>query len=88
MSSLKMHMAISKKIKDELNYSDIFLLGVILPDIIKLILEDRKVSHFENNGIIDLNRFISKQNNLDNELVLGYYAHLIEDKIWDELYLK
>lgn len=87
MSSLKMHMAISKKIKDELNYSDIFLLGAILPDIIKLLLGDRKISHFEKDGIIDLNRFINMQNNIDNELVLGYYAHLIEDKIWYELYM-
>lgn len=87
MSSFKMHIAISKKIKEELNYSNMFLLGAILPDIIKLIIGDRKVTHFEEHGIIDLNKFINNQNDLENELVLGYYAHLIEDKIWYESYM-
>lgn len=88
MSSLKMHIAISKKIKEEFNLSNIFLLGAILPDIIKLIIGNRKATHFEKQGIIDLDEFISKQKNLENELVLGYYAHLIEDKIWYELYMR
>ena len=66
MSSLKMHMAISQKIKDEFNYSNMFLLGAILPDIIKLIIKNRKISHFEKDGIIDLDKYMSKQNNLDN----------------------
>ena len=57
-----------------------------MPDIIKLIIGNRKSTHFEKQGIIDLDEFISKQKNLENELVLGYYAHLIEDKIWYELY--
>ena len=87
MSSFKMHIAISKKIKEELNYTNMFLVGSILPDIIKLILGDRKASHFEENGIIDLNKFIDKQNNLESELFLGYYSHLIEDKIWYESYM-
>lgn len=88
MSSLKMHIAISMKIKEEFNYSNIFLLGAILPDIIKLIIGNRKITHFEKQEIIDLDEFINKQKNLENELVLGYYAHLIEDKIWYELYMR
>ena len=88
MSSLKMHIAISKKIKEEFNYSNIFLLGAILPDIIKLIIGNRKITHFEKQEIIDLDEFIKKQKNLENELVMGYYAHLIEDKIWYELYMR
>ena len=88
MSSLKMHIAISKKIKEEFNYSNIFLLGAILLDIIKLIIGNRKITHFEKKEIIDLDEFISKQKNFENELVLGYYAHLIEDKIWYELYMR
>jgi len=87
MSSLKMHIAISKKIKDEFNYSNIFLLGAILPDIIKLIIGNRELTHFEKKGIVDLNEFISKQNDFKSELVLGYYAHLIQDKIWYESYM-
>ena len=61
MSSLKIHIAISKKIKEEFNYSNIFLLGAILPDIIKLIIGNRETTHFEKQGIIDLDEFISKQ---------------------------
>ena len=87
MSSLKMHIAISKKIKDELDYSNLFLVGSILPDIIKLILGERTSSHFEFNNNIDLDKYILAQNNLSNELILGYYAHLIEDKIWFESYM-
>lgn len=88
MSSLKMHIAISKKIKEDFNLSSIFLLGAILPDIIKLIIGNKETTHFEKQGIIDLDEFISKQKNLENEFVLGYYAHLIEDKIWYELYMR
>lgn len=88
MSSLKMRIAISKKIQEDFNLSSIFLLGAILPDIIKLIIGNRETTHFEKQGIIDLDEFISKQKNLENELVLGYYAHLIEDKIWYELYMR
>lgn len=87
MSSLKMHIAISKKVKEELKYSDLFIVGSILPDIIKLILKERTSSHFEINETIDLDKYLLTQDNLKNELVLGYYAHLIEDKIWFESYV-
>ncbi|MGN1384099.1 MAG: hypothetical protein ACI4XD_02260 [Clostridia bacterium] len=87
MSSLKMHIAISKKIKDELCYSNLFLVGSILPDIIKLILGEKTSSHFEINNNIDLDKYILAQDNLKDELILGYYAHLIEDKIWFESYM-
>lgn len=86
MSSLKMHMAISKKVKEELQLGDLFLVGSILPDVLKLILHERKLSHFEIDQNIDLNKFLLLQDNF-NEIVLGYYAHLIEDKIWFELYM-
>ena len=86
MSSLKMHIAISKKVKEELQLGDLFLVGSILPDVLKLILHERKLSHFEIDQNIDLNKFLLLQDNF-NEIVLGYYAHLIEDKIWFELYM-
>ena len=87
MSSFKMHVAISEKVRSELNYSNLFILGSVLPDIIKLIVKDRTSTHFENNNSIDLEKYILAQDNLKNELVVGYYAHLIEDKIWFESYL-
>ena len=33
MSSFKMHVAISEKVRSELNYSNLFILGSVLPDI-------------------------------------------------------
>ena len=44
MSSLKMHIAISEEIRKQFNLSNDFLLGAILPDIIKL--PDNNVSPF------------------------------------------
>lgn len=87
MSSLKMHIAISKKVKEELQLGDLFLVGSILPDTIKLILHERTSSHFEIDKNIDLDKFLLLQDNLKSELILGYYAHLIEDKIWFEIYM-
>lgn len=90
MSSLKMHIAISEKVKRELNYSNLFILGAVLPDVFKLIVNERTErtsTHFEINKFIDLDKYLSAQDDLTNELTLGYYAHLIEDKIWLESYI-
>ena len=32
-------------------------------------------------------KFKKMQTNINSDLVLGYYAHLIEDKIWFESYM-
>lgn len=90
MSSFKMHVAISEKVRRKLNYSNLFILGSVLPDIFKSIIKEeteRTSSHFEVNKVIDLEKYISAQDDLTNELILGYYAHLIEDKIWMESYI-
>lgn len=87
MSSLKMHIAISEEIRKQFNLSNDFLLGAILPDIIKLLRKERITSHFEIDNQVDLEKFKKMQTNINSDLVLGYYAHLIEDKIWFESYM-
>lgn len=88
MSSLKMHIAISLQIQKHFNFSDAFLLGAILPDMFKTILNDKAITHFLINDCIVLEDFINSQNTIEDELILGYYAHLIEDNIWYEEYMK
>ena len=88
MSSLKMHIAISLQIQKHFNFSDAFLLGTILPDMFKTILKDKAITHFLIDDCIVLEDFINSQNTIEDELILGYYAHLIEDNIWYEEYMK
>ena len=75
MSSLKMHIAISLQIQKYFNFSDTFLVGVVLPDMFKIILRDKKLTHFLIDDSIDLADFVNTQNNIEDELVLGYFAH-------------
>ena len=77
MSSLKMHIAISEEIRKQFNLSNDFLLGAILPDIIKLLRKERITSHFEIDNQVDLEKFKKMQTNINSDLVLGYYACLL-----------
>ena len=92
MSSLKAHLAISKKLQKEYFFSDVFLLGTILPDMLKIILKENKVrdSHFEEyeNGMFlpNIDKFCEKYKN-KNELILGYLIHLVQDRIWFKEYI-
>ena len=71
MSSLKMHLAISEEVRKELNLSDDFILGSVLPDIIKMIIKDRKKTHFEDiEDIVNLDKFLRLQNKLNDEVVI------------------
>ena len=71
MISLKMHLAISEEVRKELNLSDDFILGSVLPDIIKMIIKDRKKTHFEDiEDIVNLDKFLRLQNKLNDEVVL------------------
>lgn len=71
MSSLKMHLAISEEVRKELNLSDDFILGSVLPDIIKMIIKDRKKTHFEDiEDIVNLDKFLRLQNKLNDEVIL------------------
>lgn len=94
MSSIIMHIYISQKVQEELNLSNKFLAGSILPDMIKIKTKNRDETHYikeYSDGmkrLPDLDRFLEEnKGNLNNEIVLGYYAHLIEDRIWFDTYI-
>lgn len=94
MSSIIMHIYISQKVQKELNLSNRFLAGSILPDMIKIMTHKRDETHYikeYNNGmkrLPDLDSFLEdKKDELKDEAILGYYAHLIEDRIWFDTYI-
>ncbi len=98
MSSIILHICASNIVKEELNLSDNFLAGSVLPDLKKMIGIDRNITHYlkytiDENGEVmhlpDLDSFIKDNTfNLSDEKVLGCYAHLIEDKIWFEKFVR
>ena len=85
MGSLIMHIAASKIVKEKYNLSNKFMAGCIMPDIYAKCGIDRDETHFINSSdsnIPNISAFIRKyENELNNEIILGYLAHLIEDKI-------
>ncbi len=94
MSSIIMHLYISQKVQNELNLSNEFLAGSILPDMIKIKTQKRDETHYikeYNDGkkrLPDLDKFINNnKDKLKDEITIGYYAHLIEDKIWFDKYV-
>lgn len=97
MASIITHICISNIVKEELGMSDKFLVGSVLPDLKKLAGMDRDLTHYlrysvEENGNVmhlpDLDKYLSENTfKLLDFKTLGYYAHLIEDKIWFEKFI-
>jgi len=91
-----MHLYISQIVQKELNLSNKFLAGSILPDMIKIMTKNRDETHYIKEykcegklvRLPDLERFLSEnKDKLQDEITLGYYAHLIEDRIWFDAYI-
>ena len=96
MGSYVMHLCISNIVKKKLNLGNGFLYGSILPDIIKKKKSgSRQSSHFlverYLNGskmcLPDIKEAVERIKFEDNEIKLGYIAHLIEDYIWFSEYI-
>ena len=95
MSSIIIHLCISEIIKQKNNFSDEFLVGAIAPDIYKKYNSNRDSTHYitiiNNNGKIkklpDIEAFLEKNKDEKSEFLLGYLAHLIEDRIWFDKYV-
>ncbi|WP_088225202.1 zinc dependent phospholipase C family protein [Desulfosporosinus sp. FKB] len=93
MGSRIMHISIATKVcaKVELNKNR-FLLGSIAPDAYLPSKQFKMISHFANKGngpSIDSNAFLDKYNNcLNDSFYLGYYCHLLSDKLWFSKYHK
>jgi hypothetical protein len=82
-----MHLIIAKRIAECLSIKDkvAFLLGGIAPDAVS----PKDVSHFFVGDVQDYSRsvdykgFLDKYRSLvDDDYILGYYAHLIADHVW------
>ena len=91
MASSVIHMCVAKKINETLKIKDenMLLLGSIAPDISKHLGESKTRSHFfDDNGNVDMNRFLEKyRNKLNNPFMLGYYIHLYTDYLWEKYFL-
>lgn len=84
MSSLIMHVCISNIIKQKYDYGYEFLLGSIMPDILKNSGEDKNKVHYrtkDNYNLYEIDKFVKKNMLTEKtEYNLGYLAHLIQDK--------
>lgn len=88
MASAIIHFAVAKRVNEKLkrNEKD-FLLGSIAPDAAKIMGVERSQTHFVdkdvNLSVPVLEKFYSLYKDyLDNDFELGYYVHLITDKLW------
>lgn len=95
MSSLLAHIAASDILKKQYSLGNEFLYGSILPDIYKKIDKyDRSTTHYivkteDGKRLPDLEKFqedfiIGKEKNI---LILGYFSHLVQDRIWFSEYV-
>ena len=90
MASYIMHMCVSDIVKRKLNLTDKFIYGSVLPDILKEITSDRDTTHYieqitidgNNRKLPNIQKAIKEVDIKDNEIRLGYIAHLVEDYIW------
>ena len=91
MASTLIHMVVGQKIGDKINKkSDLYKIGVIAPDLSKIIGESRKISHFidTDEGEPNINRFLNKYGkHLKDDFVLGYYVHIYTDYLWTKYFI-
>lgn len=96
MGSLIMHLCIAKKLKEKYKFSDKFVIGELMPDLLKLAGKDKDKTHyleevFENSGVKRLPNVLKyeqdNEQNLKDEKILGYISHLVQDKIWFDKYI-
>lgn len=93
MASIMIHLAIAKKVKDyfAVKKEKDYYLGAIAPDISKQIGESKDKSHFLINttdNIPNIILFIKRYPTFKyNSFNLGYYTHLMTDKLWIEEFL-
>ena len=81
MPSHKIHICVGEKIKEKYKFSDLFLLGCVIPD---LCTTTHFKSHFKiTHSDYDINKFINKYN-LDNEILIGYLVHLLTDVYYND----
>ena len=87
MPSIAAHMAVAKKVGENLNiYNEDFIRGNLLPDL----YEDKTASHYKKQGTFFLIPDMELAENsldLNNYQDLGYYVHLLVDLYYLEDFL-
>ena len=90
MGSIMMHLCISELYRKKHNLGERFIIGSILPDIYKKTIMSKNESHYIKDVILnneiarlpDIDGYIKMHKDNNDELTIGYLAHLIEDYVW------
>lgn len=93
MPTHKIHLAISKRINNEIKMDqDSIMLGSVLPDI--CLEKDHSISHFQVGekdieGLANPEKFVQKyKKELSNPVMIGYLIHILTDKFYNEYIFK
>lgn len=86
MASIMIHICVAKKVNEYLKLPEKKLyLGTLAPDLSKELNDSRNLSHFYDGETIDIDKFIDKYKyKLWDPYIMGYFIHLVTDKIWEE----
>lgn len=96
MGSLIMHVCVSEIIRKKYSFSDKFLFGALMPDMLKSTGESKDKTHYikdvvESSGVKKLPDILgfekANEKILKQEETMGYLCHLIQDKIWFDKYI-
>lgn len=96
MGSLIMHLCVANKLKEKYKFSDKFVIGELMPDLLKLAGKDKNTTHYiepviEESGVKNLPNVLryeqDNRDNINDEKILGYVAHLVQDKVWFDKYI-
>jgi len=96
MPSWSVHLAVAKEVNKKLNLNkDLFYYGNLIPDVDKGTIINRYTAHFYDNipfpscpkeKMINISKFLNTyKNELNNDLILGYYSHLLTDTYFNNV---
>lgn len=96
MGSLIMHLCVANELKKKYKFSDRFIVGELMPDLLKMAGKEKNKTHYlqeviEDSGVKTLPNVLKYEEenveNIKDEKVLGYMSHLVQDKVWYDKYI-
>lgn len=96
MGSLIMHLCVASELKKKYKFSDKFIVGELMPDLLKMAGKEKNQTHYlqeviEDSGVKTLPNILKYEEenaeNIKDEKVLGYMSHLVQDKVWFDKYI-